>query len=243
MHHHLLSRLTSCSFLLVLCLVIFLIGGCATETGRSMSSNVDFALNKQTVFYWDEWVRKGQPQVFVSPDRAPENPPTAVFMPLRLTQQMEHANTIGYNLSRVIWQTFLQNNALPTIEFAEGSTPYRRDLALAYGRHRKADLAIGGTINYYRDGGTVSDSAVSIAIEIYDVRSGNLIWSFGQAAVMQSAKVNDYLLFATKSRVPSDPIMACLTAATSDLARMVQAWAYNVVPKKDGVLIGEPKAF
>ena len=226
--------------LAVLLLMPALLSGCSTQTGRTVTSNVDFALNRQTVFYWDEWVRKGEPQIFISPDRAPENPPTAVFMPLRMTQQMEHANSIGYNLSRIVWQTWLQNNTLPTIEFAEGAPPYRRDLALAYGRQRKADLAIGGTINYYKDGGTVSDSAVSIALEIYDVKSGNLLWSFGQAAVMQSAKVNDYLLFATKTRVPTDPAMACLAAISTDLSRMVQAWAYDIKPGKEG---GEPPAF
>ncbi len=223
--------------------LLLLLGGCSTQAGRTVVSDVDIALNRQTVFYWDDWVRKGQPQIFVSPDRAPEAPPTAVFMPLRLTQQMEHANSIGYNLSRVVWQTWLQNNTLPAIEFAEGAPPYRRDLALAYGRQRGADLVIGGTINYYKDGGTVGDSAVSIALEIYDVKTGNMLWSFGQAAVMQSSKVSDYLLFATKSRVPTDPVIACLTAASADLARMVQAWAYDIKPREGGLFNREPSAF
>lgn len=223
-----------CLALAMLCLT----AGCART--QSISSNVDIALNKQTVFYWDDWVRRGAPQIFVSPDRAPDSPPTAVFMPMRMTQQMEHANSIGYNLSRIVWQTWLQNNTLPTLEFAEGAPPYRRDIALAYGRKRNADLVIGGTINYYKDGGTVGDSAVSIALEIYDVKSGTMLWSFGQAALMQSSKVNDFLLFSTKSRVPSDPVVTCLTAAASDLARMVQAWAYNTPPQNNS---GGGKAF
>ena len=216
---------------LAVCLLAFFLSGCSTSAGRAFTSNVDFSLAGERTIYWDEWVRKGDPQVFVSPDRAAENPPTAVFMPLRITQKMEHANSVGYNLSRIVWQTWLQQGTLPIIEFAEGAPPYRPDLALAYGRQRKADLAIGGTINYFSDGGTVGDSAVSLSLEIYDVNSGNLLWSFGQAALMQSSKVNDYLLFATKSRMPSDPATACLTAAAGDLARMVRGWAYNMPSK------------
>ena len=223
-----------------LVLVVALLAGCSTQAGQTVKTNVDVGANRPLTLYWDEWVRKGAPQIFVSPDRPPENPPTAVFMPLRLTQQMEHANSIGYNLSRVVWQTWLQVGALPTIEFAEGAPPYRRDLALAYAKQRGADLAIGGTITYYKDGGTVGDSGVSLSLEIYDVRSGNLIWSFGQAAVMQSSKVNDFIIFSTRTRVPTDPVTTCLMASAADLAQMVRHWAYDIVP---GDKSWQPKAF
>jgi hypothetical protein len=211
-------------------LLVCFLSGCSTSIGRAYTSNVDFSMGGARAIYWDEWVRKAEPQIFVSPDQAPDNPPTAVFMPFRVTQQMEHANSVGYNLSRIVWQTWLQHGVLPAIEFADGAPPYRPDLALAYGRQRKADLVIGGTINYFHDGGTVGDSAVSLSLEIYDVSSGNMLWSLGQAALMQSAKVNDYLLFATRSRMPTDPATACLTAVAGDLARMVRAWAYNAPP-------------
>ena len=235
---------TMLTCLVPVCLLSLFLSGCSTSAGRSLASNVDASLAGERVIYWDEWVRKGEPQIFVSPDRAAENPPTAVFMPLRLTQKMEHANSVSYNLSRIVWQTWLQHGALPVIEFAEGAPPYRSDLALAYGRARKANLVIGGTINHFNDGGTVGDSSVSLSLEIYDVNSGNMFWSFGQAALMQVGKVNDYLLFATKSRMPTDPAAACLTAAAGDLARMVRAWAYNVSPgKSEEKNWWQPKAF
>jgi hypothetical protein len=214
---------------LAFALLLPFFGGCASI---DTSTDVNITLGGERVIYWDEWVRKAQPQVFVSPDRGAENPPTALFMPLRLTQKMEYANTVSYNLSRIVWQTWLQLGALPVLEFAEGAPPYRPDLALAYARQRKADLVIGGTINYFNDGGTISDSAVSLSLEIYDVKTGDLFWSFGQAALMQAGKTGDYLLFATRSRLPTDPVAACLTAAAGDLARMVRAWAYNVPPAK-----------
>ena len=235
---------TILAYLTPACLILVLAGGCSTSVGRSISSNIEFSPGGERTIYWDDWVRKGEPQIFVSPDRAAEKPPTAVFMPLRMTQKMEHANSISYNMSRIVWQTWLQQNTLPTIEFADGAPPYRPDLALAYGRQRKADLVIGGTINYFNDGGTVGDSAVSLSLEIYDVKTGNMIWSFGQACLMQVTKVNDYLLFATKSRMPTDPATACLTAAAADLARMVQAWAYNIPPAKSGLgSLFQPRAF
>jgi hypothetical protein len=226
---------------LAVCLLLAFLGGCASVPVVDPASDVNLTLGGERVIYWDEWVRKASPQIFVSPDQPAEQPPTALFMPLRLTQQMEHANTVSYNLSRIVWQTWLQIGALPTLEFADNAPPYRSDLALAYGRQRKADLVIGGTINYFKDGGTVSDSAVSLSLEIYDVKSGNLLWSFGQAALMQAGKTGDYLLFATKSRLPADPVTACLTAAAGDLARMVRGWAYDVPPGSEGKK--EPSAF
>lgn len=222
--------------LLLLFGAMLLASGCGS-TMREFKESADMDLASQPTFYIDDWVRKGPPQVFVHPDISPNEPPKAIFMPLRMVQRMENAKAIGMNVSRYVWQSWLQEKALPTIEFADNAPPYRLDLALAYARHRNADILIGGTINHYFDGGTVGDSSVSIALELYDVSSGTLLWSFGQAATMQVGKVNDYLLFAVKTRLPSDPAAACIMASAKDLAVLVRSWAYNApLPKEKGIM-------
>lgn len=214
-----------------LCAVL-LLGGCGKQM-REFNESADFDLAGQPTFYVDDWVRKGPPQVFVHPDISPASPPKAIFVPLRLTQRTENAKAVGMNISRYVWQTWLQEKALPTIEFADNAPPFRLDMALAYARHRNADILIGGTINHYFDGGTVGDSSVSIALELYDVKSGTLMWSFGQSAAMQVGKVHDYLLFAVKTRLPADPAAACIMASAKDLAVLVRSWAYNApLPKE-----------
>ncbi len=211
---------------------LLLLGGCGKQM-REFNESADFDLAAQPTFYVDDWVRKGPPQVFVHPDISPASPPKAIFMPLRLIQRTENAKAVGMNISRYVWQTWLQEKALPTIEFADNAPPFRLDMALAYARHRNADILIGGTINHYFDGGTVGDSSVSIALELYDVKSGTLMWSFGQSAAMQVGKVNDYLLFAVKTRLPADPAAACIMASAKDLAVLVRSWAYNApLPKE-----------
>ncbi len=220
-----------------------LLAACSSKPVREVRQDVDFSLTQQTTVYIDEWVRLSGVQVFISPTGPAVSPPTAVFMPFRMTQQMENARSIGYNISRIIWQTFLKEGALPTIEFADNAHAYRPDLAIAYARARNADLAIGGTINYFVDGGTVGDSSASVTIDIYDVKTGNLMWSMGQSGIMQHSTVNDYLLFAVKHRLPSDPASACIVGATTDLARIVQAWAYNIRPKEKSLFNFQPSAF
>lgn len=208
----------------LLCFLI-LLAACSSQTTRSISNSGDFDLASEATIYIDNWVRRGPVQVYVHPDIAPSTPPKALFMPFRVTQKMENAVTIGRNISTMIWQTWLQNKVLSTIELARTETPYRPDIALAMGRQRGADLVIGGYITHFVDGGTVGDTTVSIAVEIYDVHNGNLLWSMAQGGLMQSSKVNDYLLVATRTRMPTDPAAAVITALAQDMGLKVRDWA------------------
>jgi hypothetical protein len=220
--------------LLAICLALFV--GCAKQT-REFKERVDLDLAGQPVIYVDDWVRKGPPTVFVHPDVSPENPPSALFVPLRMLQPMDNARTISLNISRYAWQTWLQEKALPIIEFSDTMQLYSLESALAYARHRNAGLLVTGSVNHYFDGGTVGDSSVSMSMEIYDVENGTLMWSFGQAAAMQSGRVQDYLLFAVKMRLPSDPAAACVMACARDLAILVRSWAHNTpIPKEESIM-------
>ncbi|MEG1610416.1 MAG: hypothetical protein RR317_04460, partial [Bilophila sp.] len=149
---------------------VFTLTGCG-EAMHTLSDSVDFDLASQPTVRFDNWVRVSPVQVYVHPDIAPATPPKALFVPFRVTQQMENATSLGHNISRMVWQGWLQHKVLGTIEMAQTNQPYRPDIALALGRQRGADLVIGGYITHFIDGGTVGDSVVSIASEAYDVHS------------------------------------------------------------------------
>lgn len=226
--------------------LVLSLSACGGPVGRALSDNVDLDLASQPTIQIDNWVRLSPVQVYVHPDVSPETPPKALFVPFRMTQRMEEASAIGSNVSRLVWQTWLQNRVLGTIEFSTTSTPYRPDIALALGRQRGADLVVGGYITHFLDGGTVGDTVVSIAIEAYDVRSGNLLWSMAQGGTMPRSTVSDYLILATKSRMPADPAAAVISAISRDMGLKVRAWADPQAPQPEEEkpwYIMEPKAF
>lgn len=218
---------------------LFSFTGCA---GSGLSDSVDFSLASQPAIYLDNWVRLSPVQVYVHPDIAPPVPPKALFVPFRVTQQMENATPFGLNISRMVWQSWLQNKVLNTIEMAQTTQPYRPDIALAMGKQRGADLVVGGYITHFIDGGTVGDSVVSLSIEAYDVHTGNLLWSMAQGGLMPRSNVSDYLLFSTKSRMPADPVSAVVFAIGRDMGLQVRNWAIPQPPQKSGFK-SEPKAF
>ena len=220
---------------------LVLLGGCSVAQS-SRSVNLDLDLASQPTFFVNNWVEKSPVQLFVYPTAPPDEPPKALFMPLRLTQRMENAVTVGHNVSRLIWQSWLQAQVLPVIEFAYTNTPYRPDLALAMARQKGADLVIGGYITHLLDGGTNGNSEASLALEIYDVKTGNLIWSMAQGGYIQKAKISDYLLFAVKTRMPNDPTTAVLMALGADMGLKVREWIYPKGPEKPWHGM-EPKAF
>lgn len=213
--------------------------GCANQSG---SMGVDFDLAGQPTIYVNKLVNRGPIQVYVQPDGEPLKPPRALFVPFRVTQRMENALEVGRNLSGLIWQTWLQSNVFPTLEYEHTSTPYRPDIALALAARKGADMVVGGYITHFLDGGTMGDTTVSIAIEAYDVKTGNLMWSMAQGGRIQRDQVSDYLLFAVQTRLPADPAAAVVTALASDMAAKVRNWISPPAPDSPWYKF-EPGAF
>lgn len=214
-------------FILLTALVTLLTVSCASPPRVS----VDMDLASQPTFYLDDWVRRGHPQVMVRPEGRPEVPPNALFIPLRVTQQMQQPSIVGLNVSRMVWQTWLQQRVFPVIEFADQTTPYRQDLALRLARMKGAQVVIGGYITYFVEGGTAGDTRVSLQMEIYDVPTGQLLWSMAHTGLLERQFTNDYLLFATKARMPSDPTWAVIQTISADMGKEVHDWLYPPAPK------------
>jgi len=210
-------------FLLGLALgVAVLLSGCSTM--RGIDEHVNFNPAGKTTLYKDSWVQRNPPEVHVQPASGAPTNLRVLFIPFRVTQQIENPTIIGYTTARTIWQTWLTMQLFPNLEFSGDDTPYRRDRAVQLARARGADMVVGGFVTRVYAGGTAGDTDLAVQLEAHDVRSGQLVWSMAQSGMIPASRTNDYFIFATKSRLPSDPLHAIAQAIGVDMGRQVQNW-------------------
>jgi PBP1b-binding outer membrane lipoprotein LpoB len=209
--------------------LFLLLPGCATLQATDESVNFDPA--DKVTFYRDQWVQRNPPEVYVQPAESAAFAPKVLFIPFRVTQQIDSPDIIGYTAARVVWQTWLSMQIFPAMEFSPDNVPYRRDRALQLGRYRNADVVVGGFVTHVISGGTVGDSQLALQIEAIDTHSGQVVWSMAQAGLMPSSRTSDYFLFATKTRVPSNPLQAIAKVIAIDTGKLMQTWIAGATPK------------
>ena len=192
----------------------------------------------------NNWVRRQSPHVYVRPNISPTSPPTALMVPLRVTQEIRDPVTVSRNLSRTFWQNWLNQQVFSVLEYAYDAQPYDPKRALALGKQKGADLVVGGYITHYLDGGHTGTSSISLSIEVWETATGNLLWSFGQAGFLEYQRAHDFYLFQVRTRQPMDPPAAILQALAEETGKLVHDWAHNT-PAERGTLdrLLSPKAF
>ena len=215
-------------FALKLCLVAFIfvtLAGCARSPDDSYSS-ISLAGDFSTPFQirTDNFVRRQPPAVYVRPQAPLGHKPTALFVPLRAVQQIGNAVTFSDMLSRQIWDVWLSQGAFQTLEYAPQAGPFDRNRALAYARQKGAELLVGGVINHFMDGGAGGESSVTLGIEVYDVKTGNLLWSLFQSGLMEKEKKHDFYLFSITERNPADPSGLITRSLAWDMGNLVRKW-------------------
>jgi hypothetical protein len=192
----------------------------------------------------NNWVRRGSPQIYVRPSHSPGSPPTALFVPLRVTQEIRDPVSVSRNLSRTVWQVWLGLRAFSVLEYARDSQPYDPVRALELGRLKGADMVVGGYITRYLDGGHTGSTEVSVSIEIWECATGNLMWSLAHGGLLEYQSYHDFYLFSLRTRQPADPPSFVLQTLAVETGKPVAAWANNAGEKKgplDGLFT--PKAF
>lgn len=230
-----------CIFLLVsLCSLFALTGGCAVDTPMGVSLSGDFSNPYQVQV--NQWVRRNPPALYVQPTISPDHAPRALFVPLRVTQDMNNRVSIGNNISRQIWQVWLSQQAFSVLEYADIGRPYSPQEAIALGRKRGAELVVGGYITHYMDGSSYGDSNVSLAIEIYEVATGTLLWSMAQGATMEKQAASDFYVLQIKSRMPADPVGLVVRTLASDMGLPILYWV-NPDARPKGFSLPKGKAF
>ncbi|MDE5879809.1 MAG: hypothetical protein K2G99_07305 [Desulfovibrio sp.] len=214
---------------LVLPLLAVLLGlaasGCAKSPDDSRSAvTLTGDLSTPIQIQTDNFVRRQPPVAYVSPVGPLGHRPRALFVPLRMVQQTTNAVTFSDLLSRQIWQVWLSLGALETLEYAPWAGPFERERALAIARQQGAELLVGGYINHFMDGGSGGESSVSLSMEVYDVKTGALLWSLAEGGSMEARKVHDFYLFSITERNPADPSGLITRSLAWDMGRLILSW-------------------
>ena len=205
--------------------VILLLGGCATphdDSYQTVNVTGDFGTPFQIQI--NNFVRRQPPAIYVAPQSMLGRRPRALFVPLRATQQIANPVSFSEMLSRQVWQVWLSLNAFQALEYAPQGAPFEPSRAIALARQKGAEMVVGGYINHYMDGGTGGTSSISLAIEVYDARSGTLLWSMAQGGMMEARQVHDFYLFSIRERNPGDPSGFIARSLAWDMGREVLAW-------------------
>ena len=202
--------------------VLLMAGGCASTSDSAGRRNLD--LTTPGTLYADSKVYLGDMQVMVHPNVNMEQAPTALFVPLGLTQAMHDSLPVSEGVSRQVWQQFLSEGTFPTLELANMAPPYRVDLALPLAQAKGADMLVGGYITYYLDGGQTGTSKISLHLEVYDVKSGDMLWSIAHAGTLPYKPIRDFLLVEVKNRMPADPMSTLIAAVAGDMATLLHMW-------------------
>lgn len=211
--------------LLLMPLLLVLAGGCATPPDDSRSTvNVTGDFGTPLQFQINNFVRRQPPAVYVAPQQALGRRPRAVFVPLRTMQQIADPGSFSHMFSRQIWQVWLSLNAFQSLEYVANAGPYEPSRAIALARRQGAEFVVGGYITHYLDGGSGGTSSLSLAMEVYDARSGVLLWSMAQGGIMEARQVHDFYLFSIKERNPGDPAGFIARSLAWDMGREVLAW-------------------
>lgn len=216
------------AFRAVLCCLLALVvclAGCAKSPDDSRSAvSLTGDLSTPIEIQTDNFVRRQPPVAYVSPIAPLGHRPTALFVPLRMVQQTTNAVTFSDLLSRQIWQIWLSTGAFQTLEYAPWAGPFERERALALARQQGAELLVGGYINHYMDGGSGGESSLSLSMEVYDARSGTLLWSLAQGGSMDARKTHDFYLFSITERNPADPSGLITRSLAWDMGRLILQW-------------------
>lgn len=204
---------------LLLCALLLL---CAAGCGGPVELDAD--LREVRISVEESVIRGYSPQIYVHPQDAPQRELTAVMMPFYVMQSMDNPFHYGKEVSKVFWQTWLQDEVFKTFEFLDTPAWPGEKAGIAQARSMGADLAVGGEITTFLSGGTLGDSELALRLKIYDAHTGALIWSISHAGRLNQRGTQDYLFFTKTSKLPYEPIYAITLALAHDMAKPIKKW-------------------
>lgn len=208
---------------IVLFAVLAALAACANS---SVSAGLGGEMATPYHIKYNDKVARNPPAVHVRPNASPDAPPTALFVPLRVTQGTSQPQALSRNISRQIWQVWLSQSAFSTLEYDDGTVPRRVADALPLARRRGAQLLVGGYVSHIMDGGTTGDSSLSLNIEIYETTTGTLLWSMAQGGSFEKKQAVDLFLVSLESRMPADPMGVLIRTLADDMGREILHWVH-----------------
>ena len=213
--------------LIIAVALIVLLSGCNMDT-VDRRAHIDFSTSN--VVYKFEQVNRGTPEIYIYPVGEALFPPNALMLPFPITQALgpREAEPMSKALTKILWQALVKEEAFPVLEYAENMHIYNQAQALGLARYKNADVLIVGTIPYVMAGGSGGVNKITVKLEVYDVQSGDLLWSIIQAGVLDAKPTQDYIFFTQKSKLPADYLYVVTEAVGSDLGKILHRWSWGV---------------
>lgn len=196
----------------------------ADEFVNAPNGRVDYDLAQGWRFYKEAGIYTGEIVTRVHPTANLEEKPTALFVPLGLVQNSRDHQAVSLGVSRLIYECFLEEQTFAALEYYDYQVPYRAEDMLPVARQKGADYLIGGVINQYFDGGAAGDSRFAVQLYVYQVESGDLMWSMHHSGVLPYKPDSDYALFKVKHRMPVNPMSTLIAVVGGELATLMHYW-------------------
>ncbi|WP_051261311.1 hypothetical protein [Desulfovibrio inopinatus] len=198
-------------------LLTMLISACAIQP----------AIDSQTTVYVDNWVKRNHPQIYVQPMGPPPGPYSALILPFRVTQDIDYSRSLGTQITEMFWQAWTGQGVFPTLYYDRTREYINIEQAIAEGRRMGVNAVVVGDITYLMSGGSRGETGVSLKVDIFDVSSGQRIWSMAHAGRMEAGLNQDYILFRKVDRMPLDPVYSIVTVLARDMGDLIKNWNFS----------------
>lgn len=190
-------------------------------------SHVDNYLTQPQVVYRDVDVRKSNLAVYMKPARKHPQALTAMFYPFFISQQAMYHYHLGQEFGRLFHSNWTAKGIFPTLAYDERLDALPPSRAVMDARMRGADLAILGTVPYFYYGSNMDDTAITIRLKIYDVKTGALLWDMEQAARIDARLPKDWVVVEERFRMTDSPLYQTVNAIADDMAVPLASWLPN----------------
>lgn len=202
------------------------------EFVNTRGGRADFDLGSGMRIYKDANIYTGEIVTRVHPTANLERKPTALFVPLGLVQNSRDHQAVSLGVSRLVYESFLAEQTFAALEYYDYIVPYRAEDMLPVAREKGADYLIGGVINQYYDGGATGDSRFAMQLYVYQVESGDLMWSLHHSGVLPYKPDADNSFYKVKTRMPVNPMSTLISAVSGELATLIHYWTDQATMKE-----------
>lgn len=198
--------------------VLLFLGACAY---------VEPSLTDQTKIITDAKVRRSQLVIAVAPKARSQRPLTALCYPFHVQQPTPDYRHLGQTFAQIFYGEWMRQRLFPTMELDETLKYFGKRRALAEARKRGADLLVLGFIPYFYAGSTLDDTALTIQANIYDAKSGLLLFSMAQSGRIEERMDQDWFYFKHTTRMSDSPFTKLITSIAADMSIPVKSWLPN----------------
>lgn len=205
------------------------------STGEYMNvrgGRTEFDLDNGLRVYKDANIYTGEIVTRVHPTANLEAKPTALFVPLGLVQNNRDHEAISRGVSRLIYESFLQEQTFAVLEYNDYVIPYRTEDMLPAAREKGAEYLIGGLINQYYDGTNTGESRFAMQLFVYQVDSGDLMWSLSHSGVLPYKPDAHNGFYKVKTRMPVNSMTTLISTVGSELATLLHYWTDEAYMKE-----------